>query len=178
METVSEPFPGTPNTKEVKRTPEQDLATVESIALKIMETCLDCPVHDVDATFTPLEAIIRRRLRELAEAESLIGQQKSAIQSMQTNYNKQYDELITSRKQVEALKDTRNRHHPEQLKLTEERDRYKVKADEADKIKEVIKHYGITSGETLWQQDDIATSSLEIIEKICDIVGYYEADSK
>jgi hypothetical protein len=154
------------------------MAKVESIALEIMEKCLDCPVHDVDATFTPLEAIIRRRLRELAEAETLISQQKSAIQSMQVNYNKQYDELIAVRKQRDELKETRDRHHPEQLKLTEERDRYKVKADEVDKIKEVIKHYGITSGETLWQQDDIATSSLEIIEKICDIVGYHEADFK
>jgi hypothetical protein len=89
---------------QVKRTPEQDMAKVEAIALKIMEKCLDCPVHDVDATFTPLEAIIRRRLRELAEAETLIGQQKSAIQSMQVNYDKQYNELIAARKQVEQVR--------------------------------------------------------------------------
>jgi hypothetical protein len=106
---VSEQFPGTPNPALVKRTPEQDLAKVESIALEIMQKCLDCPVHDVDATFTPLEAIIRRRLRELAEAEALIGQQKSAIQSMQINYDKQYNELTALRKQVNEYKEMTSR---------------------------------------------------------------------
>lgn len=40
------------------------------------------------------------------------------------------------------------------------------------KLKELIKKHNITCGEDVWQNDSIGTSALEIIQEVCEIVGY------
>lgn len=43
-----------------------------------------------------------------------------------------------------------------------------------EKLKALIKKHKISCGEDVWQRDSIGTDSLEIIQEMCEIVGYYE----
>ena len=44
------------------------------------------------------------------------------------------------------------------------------------KIEKIIEEYGITSAEHLWQSDSLTIAAVEILEKICDVVGYADEE--
>ena len=47
-------------------------------------------------------------------------------------------------------------------------------AEKVAKIQALIAKHEIDCGETIWQTDTISEKALEIIEAVCEIVGYYE----
>ena len=52
----------------------------------------------------------------------------------------------------------------------------KPKPDKIARIEAIIKEYGIESVEQLWQSDRLTVAAVEILEKICDIVGYADPE--
>ncbi len=54
----------------------------------------------------------------------------------------------------------------------------KIDAEIFDLCKDFIKENQITCSETIYQSDKIEANALELIEQICDLIGYYEDEEE
>lgn len=54
----------------------------------------------------------------------------------------------------------------------------KIDAELFDICKEFIKENQITCSETIYQSDKIEANALDLVEQICELLGYYEEDEE
>ncbi len=54
----------------------------------------------------------------------------------------------------------------------------RVDAELYDLCKDFIKDNGITCEEDIYQSDRVEANALELIEQICEILGYYEEEDE
>ncbi len=54
----------------------------------------------------------------------------------------------------------------------------KIDAELFDLCRDFIKDNEITCSETIYQSDKIEANALDLIEQICELIGYYEEDEE
>lgn len=54
----------------------------------------------------------------------------------------------------------------------------KVDAELFDICKDFIKDNEITCAESIYQKDSIEANALDLIEQICELIGYYEEEDE
>lgn len=54
----------------------------------------------------------------------------------------------------------------------------KIDAELFDLCKDFIKDNKITCAESIYQSNSIEANALDLIEQICDVIGYYEEDEE
>jgi hypothetical protein len=54
----------------------------------------------------------------------------------------------------------------------------KIDAELFDVCKDFIKDNKIVCGEDIYQRDSIEANALDLIEQICDLIGYYEEEDE